>query len=163
MAVLWDFTALTLDGHEVSLAEYEGRVALVVNTASKCGLTPQFEGLQELHDAYADKGLVILGFPCAQFAGQELDTAAEIGEFCSTNYGITFPMFAKIDVNGRNTHPLFAWLKRRKRGATGGPIAWNFTKFLVGRDGLPIRRFAPETRPGALVPAIEAALATESA
>jgi glutathione peroxidase len=161
MAVLADFTATTLAGEEKSLREYAGQVVLIVNTASKCGLTPQFAGLQELHETYADRGLVILGFPCGQFAGQELDSAQEIGEFCVENYGVTFPMFEKIEVNGKRTHPLFRWLKRSKRGTTGGPIAWNFTKFLVGRDGVPIRRFAPETQPVALARAIEAALVAQ--
>jgi glutathione peroxidase len=158
MTALTDFTAIDINGRERDLREYAGSVVLVVNTASKCGLTPQFEGLQALHDEYGSRGLVILGFPCGQFAGQELDTAEEINEFCTANYGVTFPMFAKIDVNGRHTHPLFRWLKRSKRGATGGPIAWNFTKFLVGRDGMPLKRYSPETSPATIARDIEAAL-----
>lgn len=163
MTVLADFSAIDLDGRERDLAEFNGRVVLVVNTASKCGLTPQFEGLQRLYETYAPQGFVVLGFPCGQFAGQELDSAEEIGEFCSANYGVTFPMFAKIDVNGRHTHPLFRWLKRARRGATGSPIAWNFTKFLVGRDGTPLRRFAPETSPGSIAREIEVALLADGA
>jgi glutathione peroxidase len=162
MTVLGDFTATTLDGRVQPLADYSGQVVLVVNTASKCGLTPQFAGLQELYETYAERGFVVLGFPCGQFAGQELDSAHEIGAFCSQHYGVTFPMFAKIDVNGRHTAPLFSWLKRSKRGATGGPIAWNFTKFLIARDGTPLKRFAPDTQPRSIAHAIELALAASA-
>src|SRR5688572_29492486 len=119
MPVLTDFTATALDGTDRPLADYAGQVVLVVNTASKCGLTPQFEGLQSLYDEFTDQGFTVLGFPCGQFAGQELDTAEEIGDFCSANYGVTFPMFAKIDVNGPDTHPLFEWLKHERRGLLG--------------------------------------------
>lgn len=160
MTVLSDYQATGLDGTEHDLSEYAGKVVLVVNTASKCGLTPQFEGLQALYDEFGSDGLVVLGFPCGQFAGQELDTADEIGEFCSVNYGVTFPMFAKIDVNGRHTHPLFRWLKSSRKGLLGGTITWNFTKFLVDRHGRVIGRYNPNTEPGELAADIRAALAT---
>ncbi len=147
-----------LDGEERALADYAGQVVLVVNTASKCGLTPQFEGLEALHRELSGEGLTVLGFPCGQFAGQELDTAEEIGEFCSRNYGVSFPMFARIDVNGRGTHPLYRWLKAETRGVTGGRIKWNFTKFLVGRDGRIIKRYAPTTEPAAIADDVRRAL-----
>lgn len=155
---LHDFTATTLDGREQSLEEYAGKVALVVNTASKCGLTPQYEGLEKLYEQYADEGLVVLGFPCNQFGGQEPGDAEEIGAFCQKNYGVSFPMFAKVDVNGENAHPVFQWLRREKGGVLGDKIKWNFTKFLVGRDGRVIKRYAPQTTPDKLVDDIEAAL-----
>jgi len=158
MTTLADFHADSLTGTEQDLAQYLGQVVLVVNTASKCGLTPQFEGLQSLYDAYKDRGLVILGFPCGQFAGQELDTADEIGEFCQVNYGVTFPMFAKIDVNGKHQHPLFRWLKHERHDALGKAIKWNFTKFLVGRDGSVIARYEPNHLPADIAADIEAAL-----
>jgi glutathione peroxidase len=156
---LSDFSATTLDGREQSLADYAGKVALVVNTASECGLTPQYEGLQALYEKYADQGLVVLGFPCNQFGGQEPGTAEEISGFCERNYGVTFPMFAKIDVNGPDAHPLFTWLREEKGGLLGDKIKWNFTKFLVGRDGRVIERYAPTTAPDALEGDIEKALA----
>ena len=158
MTTLTDFHANTLAGADTSLADYAGQVVLVVNTASKCGLTPQFEGLQKLHDDYADEGFVVLGFPCGQFAGQELDSADEIGEFCSVNYGVSFPMFAKIDVNGKQQHPLFKWLKSQKKDGLGKAIKWNFTKFLVGRDGQVIARYAPNHEPALIAEDIAAAL-----
>lgn len=160
MTTLFDFTARTPTGDERSLADYAGRVVIVVNTASKCGLTPQFAALQELYARYRDQGLVVLGFPCNQFANQEPGSDEEASEFCQVNYGVEFPMFAKIDVNGANAHPLFAWL-RNDAGATGADIEWNFAKFLVGRDGRLIERFAPPTDPLELVPAIEAALGAD--
>ncbi len=153
-----DFTANALDGHEVHLSDYLGKVVVVVNTASKCGFTPQYAGLQKLWDTYRDRGLVVLGFPCNQFAGQEPGTSSEIGEFCQMNYGVTFPMFERIDVNGSDTHPLFAWLKSERKGILGGMVKWNFTKFLIGRDGLPLARFAPSTEPSELAGPIEDAL-----
>jgi len=162
MTTLADFRADALTGSERDLADYMGSVVLVVNTASKCGLTPQFGGLQELYDRYADQGLVVLGFPCGQFAGQELDTADEIGEFCQVNYGVTFPMFAKIDVNGRHQHELFRWLKHEKRDPLGKAIKWNFTKFLIGRDGRVIERYAPDRQPADIAADIEAALTTDA-
>jgi glutathione peroxidase len=158
MTSIADFSAETLTGEERALADYAGSVVLVVNTASKCGLTPQFTGLEQLYKEYVDQGLVILGFPCNQFAGQEPKSEAEIGEFCERNYGVTFPMFAKIDVNGSDAHPLYQWLKGEKGGLLGDAIKWNFTKFLVGRDGQVIKRFAPTTEPDKIAEDIEKAL-----
>ena len=159
MPTLSDFSATTLEGQEQPLSTYAGRVALVVNTASECGLTPQFEGLEALYERYADAGLVVLGFPCNQFGGQEPGTEAEIGAFCQRNYGVTFPMFAKVDVNGDDAHPVFTWLKSEKGGVLGDAIKWNFTKFLVGRDGQVIERFSPQTEPADLTTKVEKALA----
>jgi glutathione peroxidase len=160
MPTLSDFNATTLDGREQDLADYQGKVVLVVNTASQCGLTPQFAGLESLYEKYVDQGLVVLGFPCNQFAGQEPGTSDEIGEFCQKNYGVSFPMFDKIEVNGENTHPLYRWLRTEKGGLLGDAIKWNFTKFLVGRDGQVIKRYAPTTEPEKIADDIEAALAT---
>jgi len=158
---LSDFTATTLTGEEQPLAEYAGKVALVVNTASECGFTPQFEGLEKLYGEYEEKGLVVLGFPCNQFGGQEPGTADEIAEFCSTTYGVTFPMFSKIDVNGDERDPLYAELEETA-DADGytGDIRWNFEKFLVAPGGEVVARFAPQTEPESdeVVSAIEAAL-----
>jgi len=159
VTTLHDFHATALDGTDRDLADYAGKVVLVVNTASKCGLTPQYEGLQQLWDTYRDRGLVVLGFPCNQFAGQEPGDAEQIGEFCEANYGVTFPMFAKIDVNGPHAHPLYQWLRAERRGILGGTIPWNFTKFLVGRGGEVLGRYAPTTVPEKLAGDIEAALA----
>jgi glutathione peroxidase len=159
MTTLADFHATTLDGKDKDLGAYVGDVVLVVNTASKCGLTPQYEGLQRLYDDYADRGLTILGFPCDQFGHQEPGTEDEIGAFCQQNYGVTFPMFAKIEVNGSGTHPLYVWLKDEKRGLLGGAIKWNFTKFLLGRDGTVLERYSPQTDPADLTEDIEKALA----
>jgi glutathione peroxidase len=158
MTTLGDFKATAIDGTETDLSAYEGKVVLIVNTASQCGLTGQYAGLQELHDTYADRGFTVLGFPCNQFGEQEPGDEAEIASFCDRNYGVTFPMFAKVDVNGDDTHPLFAWLKKEKGGLLGGAIKWNFTKFLVGRDGQVIDRFAPTTEPAKLAGPIEDAL-----
>jgi glutathione peroxidase len=163
MTVLTDFAATALDGTERALADYAGQVVLVVNTASKCGLTPQFEGLQALYDEFGSQEFTVLGFPCGQFAGQELDSAEEIGDFCSANYGVTFPMFAKIDVNGSDTHPLFEWLKHERRGLLGGAIGWNFTKFLVGRDGQVIARYSPQSEPADIAASIREALSQPAA
>jgi glutathione peroxidase len=160
MPTLSDFNATTLDGREQDLADYQGKVVLVVNTASQCGLTPQFAGLELLYEKYVDQGLVILGFPCNQFAGQEPGSADEIGDFCQKNYGVSFPMFDKIEVNGENTHPLYRWLRTEKGGLLGDAIKWNFTKFLVGRDGQVIKRYAPTTEPEKIADDIESALAT---
>ena len=160
MTTIADFNASTLAGKDVDLGIYAGKVVLVVNTASKCGLTPQFEGLEDLYERYGSDGFVVLGFPSSQFA-QELDTADEIGDFCQANYGVTFPMFAKIDVNGRHQHPLFRWLKHEKRDTLGKAIKWNFTKFLIGKDGQVIKRYATTLEPQAIAPDIEAALARE--
>lgn len=158
MTTLADFSAETLTGEQRALADYAGSVVLVVNTASKCGLTPQFTGLEKLYEDYVEQGLVILGFPCNQFANQEPKSEAEIGEFCQQNYGVTFPMFAKIDVNGPDAHPLYKWLRTEKGGMLGDAIKWNFTKFLIGRDGEVIKRYAPTTEPGKIADDIEKAL-----
>ena len=144
---LSDFSATTLSGEGRDLSAYAGDVVLVVNTASKCGFTPQYAGLEELYAAHKDDGFVVLGFPCNQFGGQEPGSEEEIGEFCQLNYGVTFPMFEKVDVNGDDAHPLFTWLKKEKSGLLGGKIKWNFTKFLVGREGQVIDRYAPTTKP----------------
>lgn len=158
---VYQFKATTINGIEKALSEYQGKVLLVVNTASKCGLTPQFEGLEKLYEAYKDKGLVILGFPCNQFANQDPGDETQISEFCQLNYGVSFPMFAKIDVNGSDTHPLFQHLKSEARGIAGTQkIKWNFTKFLVGRDGKVIKRYAPATVPEKLEKDIQKALST---
>lgn len=149
MAVsVYDFQVNTLRGKEVSLKEYEGDVLLIVNTASKCGFTPQFRGLQELYDEFGDHHFQILGFPSNQFANQEPGTSEEIGEFCQMNYGVTFPMFEKIDVKGSNAHPLFQYLTREAPGVLGSKaVKWNFTKFLVDSKGRVIKRYAPKTTP----------------
>ncbi len=159
MTSLADFSATTLDGSPVDLSAYAGQVVLVVNTASECGFTPQYEGLQELYDAYGAQGLVVLGFPCDQFGHQEPGSEAEIGAFCQQNYGVTFPMMSKIEVNGDDAHPLYQWLRSEKGGLLGGKIKWNFTKFLVGRDGRVIERYAPTTKPQKLAGDVEQALA----
>jgi glutathione peroxidase len=159
---LGDIHAITIDGKDQDLGTYVGDVVLVVNTASECGLTPQYEGLQRLYDAYAGRGFTVLGFPCDQFGHQEPGTEEEIASFCERNYGVSFPMFAKIDVNGSDTHPLFAWLKSEKRGLGGGLIKWNFTKFLLARDGSVVDRYAPQTEPDALIPDIEEQLAVRA-
>ncbi|WP_374969210.1 glutathione peroxidase [Terrabacter sp. BE26] len=158
MTVLHDFKATALDGTEVSLDAYSGDVVLVVNTASECGYTPQLAGLETLHETFRDRGFTVLGFPCNQFGGQEPGTEEEIGAFCLKNYGVTFPLFAKVEVNGPGEHPLFTWLKSEKVGLLGASIKWNFTKFLVGRDGAVIGRYAPTTEPGDLADDIEKAL-----
>ncbi len=156
---VYEFSAKSLDGKDVSLADYRGQVLLIVNTASKCGLTPQYEGLEALYKAYKDKGLTILGFPCNQFGAQEPGTAEEIGSFCSLTYDVTFPMLAKIDVNGPTAHPLYAYLKKQQKGVLGTEgIKWNFTKFLVDRNGQVVERFAPTTKPEELTAAVEALL-----
>ncbi len=159
MTTLHDFTVTGLDGTAQDLAQYRGKVALVVNTASKCGFTPQYAGLEALWQAHRDAGLVVLGFPCNQFGAQEPGDAAAIGSFCEARFGVTFPLMAKVDVNGANAAPVYAWLKAEKRGLLGlGAIKWNFTKFLVGRDGAVLSRHAPATKPEALATEIAAAL-----
>ncbi|HEY3603110.1 MAG TPA: glutathione peroxidase [Sporichthyaceae bacterium] len=158
MTALTDFTARSLDGREQSLAEYAGQVVLVVNTASKCGFTPQYEGLQQLHEQYAAQGLTVLGFPCNQFGSQEPGDAETIGSFCQKNYGVSFPMMDKVEVNGDDAHPVYKWLRAEKGGLLGGKIKWNFTKFLVGRDGQVLERYAPTTKPEKLKGDIEKAL-----
>ena len=159
MTTLGDFKATTIDGREAALAEYEGQVVLVVNTASQCGFTGQYAGLQQLHDTYREQGFTVLGFPCNQFGAQEPGDESEIATFCERNYGVTFPMFAKVDVNGDDAHPLFAWLREEKSGLLpGDAIKWNFTKFLVGRDGQVVKRYAPTTDPEKLGGDVEKAL-----
>jgi glutathione peroxidase len=155
---LGDFSATSIDGRDADLGSYEGQVVLVVNTASQCGFTGQYAGLQELHDTYAERGFTVLGFPCNQFGSQEPGEEEEIAAFCDRTFGVDFPMFAKVDVNGDDAHPLFAWLKKEKSGLLGGRIKWNFTKFLVGRDGTVIERFGPNTEPDKLKEPIETAL-----
>jgi glutathione peroxidase len=156
MGSVYDYKAKSLDGGDVALSDYQGKVLLIVNTASKCGFTPQYAGLEELYDTYKDKGLTVLGFPCNQFGRQEPGTAAEIGAFCTKNYGVTFPMFEKIEVNGDNTHPLWRYLKDEKPGLLGTKaIKWNFTKFLVDRAGKVVKRFGSNETPASIKPAIE--------
>src|SRR5450432_533191 len=155
----YDFAAETLEGAPAPLAGYRGRVLLIVNTASKCGFTPQYAGLEALWRKYGDRGLTVLGFPCNQFGAQEPGDAGEIASFCSLTYDVSFPMMSKIEVNGAGAHPLYAWLKHERKGLLGSEaIKWNFTKFLVGRDGEVVARFAPNTEPKSLESAIEAAL-----
>ena len=152
---VYQFTAPDIKGRAVSLEDYAGQVLLIVNTASKCGLTPQYEGLEELYRQYKDRGLVVLGFPCNQFGGQEAGGEEEISEFCQVNYGVSFPMFSKVEVNGKGAHPIFQYLKKSCGGFLTSAIKWNFTKFLVDRDGKPVERFAPTTTPDKIAPAIE--------
>jgi glutathione peroxidase len=160
MTTAFDFSATDIDGQPRPLADYAGKVLLVVNVASKCGFTPQYEGLEQLWRTYRDRGLVVLGFPCDQFGHQEPGDEAEIRNFCALTYDVDFPLFSKIDVNGSNAHPLWKWLKEEKGGLLGiGAIKWNFTKFLVGRDGRVIKRYAPTDEPKSLARDIEAALA----
>ena len=144
---LYQFKTKTLQGKEVSLKQFEGKVILIVNTASKCGFTPQYEGLEKLYENYKDQGLVILGFPCNQFGGQEPGSSEDISSFCTVNYGVTFPMFMKIDVNGEKADPLYKYLKAALPGTLGNEIKWNFTKFLFDRKGNPVERYAPTTKP----------------
>jgi glutathione peroxidase len=159
VTTLADFHAHSLTGADIDLSQYLGKVVLIVNTASKCGFTPQYAGLEELYQQEGHGGLEILGFPCNQFGKQEPGGAEEIGEFCQLNYGVSFPMFAKIEVNGKNAHPLFQWLKSEQGGLFGSAIKWNFTKFLVGRDGKVVQRYAPADKPGDLKADIVAELA----
>jgi len=158
MASIYDFRAKSLAGEDVSLKRFEGQVLLIVNTASACGFTKQYQGLEALQQAYASRGFSVLGFPCNQFGRQEPGSAAEIEEFCESNYAISFPMFEKIDVNGANAHPLYQYLRDQKSGLLGSSIKWNFTKFLVDRSGRVVARHAPTTTPGALKKEIEALL-----
>jgi glutathione peroxidase len=152
---VYDFNVKTASGIEKSLSEYRGKVLLIVNTASKCGFTPQYTELQQLHERYHEKGLEILAFPCDQFAHQEPGTDAEIQTFCQVNYGVTFPVFAKIKVNGRSAHPLFSYLRAQKKGFLGNSIKWNFTKFLIDRNGNFIDRFESAITPSEISPQIE--------
>jgi glutathione peroxidase len=160
MSSIYDIAADSLTGQPVNLSQYKGKVMLVVNTASKCGFTPQYKGLEEVYEQIKDKGVVVLGFPCNQFLSQEPGGADEIGAFCEKNYGVTFPMFAKIDVNGDATHPLFKQLKKEAPGLLGiEAIKWNFTKFLIRKDGSVYKRYAPATKPEEMVGDIEKLLA----
>jgi len=160
MGTLHDFSATTLDGKQRNLSEYKGKLALLVNTASACGLTPQYSGLEDLHRKYAAKGLAVLGFPCNQFGAQEPGTAVEIGAFCQKNYGVSFQMFDKIEVNGAKAHPLYQGRKKEAAGSTAAvDIEWNFAKFLVGADGHVIRRYKATTKPEGIAADIEALLA----
>ncbi len=162
MARATDFSATTLAGEDISLASFQGQVLLIVNTASKCGFTPQYQGLEDLQKAYAPRGFSVLGFPCNQFGEQEPGSSSEIADFCSRDYGVTFPMFAKIDVNGEDAHPLFKFLKNEQPGVLGAlgwdAIKWNFTKFLIGRDGQVAARYAPTAAPNSLKCKIETLL-----
>lgn len=159
MANVFNFSATSLQGQEINFEEYKGKVVLIVNTASKCGFTYQYEGLQALYEKYKEQGFVVLGFPCNQFGEQEKGSENEISEFCQINYGVSFPMFAKIDVNGEHAHPLFNYLKSAKKGLLGSEkIKWNFTKFLVNRDGEVVQRFGSLTKPEKLEAKIEALL-----
>lgn len=156
---IYNFSVLKPNQQEVSMEDYKGKVLLIVNTASKCGLTPQFKALEELYQKYKDQGLMILGFPCDQFANQEFGNDDEIQNFCQVNYGVTFPVFSKIDVNGGNTHPLFKYLKEELPGLLGSkPIKWNFTKFLLDKNGKPVKRFAPTDTPESFESEIKALL-----
>ncbi|GAA4519251.1 glutathione peroxidase [Brachybacterium paraconglomeratum] len=182
MTTLADFTATTISGQDQQLADHLGSVVLVVNTASKCGLTPQYAGLQALHERFGEQGLTVLGFPCDQFMNQEPGTEEEISEFCQVNYGVSFPMFAKVDVNGEGAHPLYTWLTGAHEDAAdsdieasdaagdgitaaaidAGDIEWNFAKFLLGRDGTVLRRYAPAVEPADIADDIEAALSAQA-
>jgi glutathione peroxidase len=160
MSTVYDFEALQINGKSVALNQFKGKVMLIVNTASACGFTPQFAGLEALHESYGKKGLVVLGFPCNQFGAQDAGDNAEIAEFCQLNYGVSFPMMAKIDVNGQAAHPLYQWLSAEAPGLLGSKsIKWNFTKFLVTKDGTVLKRYAPTDTPESMSDDIEAALA----
>lgn len=162
MTSVYDFSAEKLEGGTQPLDEYRGKVLLIVNTASKCGLTSQFEGLEKVFEQYKAQGLVVIGFPCNQFASQDPGSNSEIGEFCQRNYGVSFPMMAKIDVNGADAHPLYKYLSKEAKGLLGTEaIKWNFTKFLIGRDGQVLDRYAPTTKPEDMRADIEKALAAQ--
>jgi glutathione peroxidase len=158
MNTVYDFEAQTIDGHTVGLKAYQGKVLLIVNTASACGFTPQFAGLEELHKTFADQGLVVLGFPCNQFGSQDPGSNEDIGAFCQKNYGVSFPMMAKTEVNGAQAHPLYQWLKTQAPGVLGSEgIKWNFTKFLVAKDGLSVKRYGSKYTPSSMQKDIAAA------
>lgn len=158
MTHLYQFEAELLEGGDQSLSDYQGKVLLIVNTASKCGFTPQFGGLEKTYQKYKDRGLVVLGFPCNQFGGQDPGSNEQIGEYCQRNYGVSFPMFAKVDVKGPEAHPIFRYLTRETKGFINRNIKWNFTKFLIARDGTVLNRYAPTTKPESIEQDIEAAL-----
>lgn len=155
---VYNFQVTTINGNEKSLADYKGKVLLIVNTASKCGFTPQFNGLQQLYDTYKDKGFYVLGFPCNQFNNQDPGSDEEITQFCQINYGVTFPMFSKVKVKGENTHPLFKYLTEQAKGMFTKHVKWNFTKFLVNKQGGVINRYTPQTKPEQIKKDIEAVL-----
>ena len=160
MSSIYDFSANSIQGKNVNLKQYQGKAMLIVNTASACGFTPQFGGLEALHKSYGTRGLVVLGFPCNQFGAQDSGSNGEIAEFCQMNYGVSFPMMEKIDVNGSGAHPLYQWLSAEAPGLLGSKaIKWNFTKFLVGKDGAVLKRYAPTDTPDSMAKDIEAALA----
>ena len=158
MATVYDFKAVKNDQVELDFSSLEGKTLLIVNTASKCGFTPQYEELEKLHQQYKDRSLVVIGFPCDQFAHQEPGSDADIKEFCSINYGVTFPLMSKVKVNGKEAHPLFVWLKKQAPGALGGTVKWNFTKFLVEKDGVSVHRYAPKDSPLDIIPKLEEVL-----
>jgi len=155
MTTAYDFSATAIDGTEQMLADYKGKVLLVVNTASECGYTGQYKGLEKVYQEYVDRGLVVLGFPCDQFGNQEPGNDAEIGAFCEKNFGVTFPLFSKVDVNGGDAHPLFKWMRSEKKGALGTKIRWNFTKFLIDADGNVVKRYSTRTVPADIKADIE--------
>ena len=159
MASIYDFKALRNNGQEQDFAEFKGKVLMIVNTASKCGFTPQYKGLEALYQKYKDQGFVIVGFPCDQFAHQEPGDDAAIAQFCEINFGVTFPLMKKIEVNGKDAHPIYKYLKEETKGLLGGVIKWNFTKFLISRDGSRIQRFAPMATPESLDEKVAALLA----
>lgn len=162
MTTIYDFKALTSNGKELDFDQFRGKVLLIVNTASKCGFTPQFAGLEELNQRYKDKGLVVIGFPCNQFASQDPGSDEEISNFCRINYGVTFQMMKKIDVNGKNADPIFQFLKDRSKNIFSDDIKWNFTKFLVASDGVTVRRYAPTVKPNRMRKEIEEMLMVEA-
>ena len=162
MTTIYDFKALTSNGKELDFDQFRGKVLLIVNTASKCGFTPQFAGLEELNQRYKDKGLVVIGFPCNQFASQDPGNDEEISNFCQINYGVTFQMMKKIDVNGKNADPIFQFLKDRSKNIFSDDIKWNFTKFLVASDGITVRRYAPTVKPNRMRKDIEEMLMVEA-
>lgn len=162
MTTIYDFKALTTNGKELDFDQFRGKVLLIVNTASKCGFTPQFAGLEELNQRYKDKGLVVIGFPCNQFASQDPGSDEEISNFCQINYGVTFQMMKKIDVNGKNADPIFQFLKDRSKNIFSDDIKWNFTKFLVASDGVTVRRYAPTVKPNRMRKDIEEMLMVEA-
>ena len=160
---IYDLSATSNRGEEIDFSQFTGRPMVIVNTASKCGFTPQYDGLQELHEAYAAQGLVVIGFPCDQFANQEPGDDAAIEEFCRINFGVTFPLTTKVDVNGKDTDPVFAFLKEQTSGLLGSSIKWNFTKFLVAPDGTTVKRYSPRTEPAEMAQDIEALLSDAAA
>lgn len=150
MSEFYNLSVNTPAGKEIKMSDFEGKPVLIINTATKCGLTPQFEGLEKIHQDFKDKGLVVLGFPCNQFGGQEPETNDTVEEVCQINHGVTFQLTEKVEVNGKNTHPVFKYLKGELGGFLGSKIKWNFTKFLINKDGKPIKRYAPTTKPGSI-------------